>query len=502
MAAVDLSRVSKIVGYEFGTFTQDITPNLPQRIVILGEANTANQATLETTKKEITSAKQAGELYGYGSPIYLAMRILRPYQGGGVNSIPTLVIPQEVPVGATSKTIEVTPTGVATGNGTHTLVVAGREGLEGTFYDINIVTGDTAALISAKIEDAINNVLGCPMSATSTSTEAILESKWKGLTANDLTVTVNTNGKDLGITYAVVSTQSGSGTPSITDALAQFGNEWITIVVNTYGLTSTNINNALEAFNGNPNDKTGRYASTITKPFIALTGSVSENSSSFTDTKKEELTLAICPAPLSSGLQFEAAANMAVLFANVANNTPHLDVSGSFYPDMPTPLAIGVMAQSTDRDLIVKKGCSTVDLESGKYKVVDFVTTYHPIGEEPPQFRWCRNLNIDFNVRYGYYLLELSNVVDHAIANDNDIVSAQKVVKPKQWKQVLFKYSENLATRALIVDAEFMQKSIQVNLSTTNPDRLEVLFKYKRSGYARIVSTTAQAGFNFGTLNV
>ena len=81
-------------------------------------------------------------------------------------------------------------------------------------------------------------------------------------------------------------------------------------------------------------------------------------------------------------------------------------------------------------------------------------------------------------------------------------MSAQKVVKPKQWKQVLFKYSENLANRALIVDAEFMQKSIQVNLSTTNPDRLEVLFKYKRSGYARIVSTTAQAGFNFGTLNV
>ena len=45
-----------------------------------------------------------------------------------------------------------------------------------------------------------------------------------------------------------------------------------------------------------------------------------------------------------------------------------------------------------------------------------------------------------------------------------------------------------------------MQKSITVGLSTLNPDRLETFFKYKRTGVARISSTTAQAGFNFGTI--
>ncbi len=92
-------------------------------------------------------------------------------------------------------------------------------------------------------------------------------------------------------------------------------------------------------------------------------------------------------------------------------------------------------------------------------------------------------------------------MVDHTIADDNDTVSAGNVVKPKMWKQVLNAMAEDLGNRALIVDVPFMQDSIIVNLSSSNPDRLETFFKYKRSGFVRVASTTAQAGFNFGTLN-
>lgn len=501
--AVGAERVSKIVGYKIvkGDFRQ-VTPNLPQRIAILGEANNAEQGSLSLTPVEITSAQQAGQLYGFGSPIYHIMRILRPPTGDVIGGIPTVVYPQAEAAGATAKVLEVTPTGVATGNGTHTVMIAGRAGQEGVFYDINIETGDTTADITAKIEDAVNNVLGSPVSATSTDYEATLTSKWKGLTADDISVTVDTNDNDLGITYSVVSTQSGSGTPSIAAALALFANDWNTIVVNTYG-TVTSILDALEAFNGipDPSTPTGRYTGIIMKPFIALTGSTADDPTGITDTRLNDVTIAICPAPGSAGLPFEAAANMARLFARQAQDTPHLDVSGKAYPDMPTPTSIGSMASYENRDAFVKKGCSTVDLVAGQYQVQDFVTTYHPLGETPPQFRYCRNLMLDFNVRFGYYVLELIHVVDHAIANDDDTVSASKIVKPKMWKQVLDKYAEDLVTRGLIVDVTFMQDSIEVNISTTNPDRLETFFRYKRSGFTRIASTTAEAGFNFGTVN-
>lgn len=501
--AVDNSRVSRVVGYQItkGNFNT-VTPNLPQSIVILAEANEANQTALSLTPTPITSAQQAGQLYGYGSPIYSICRILFPYSGSGVGGVPVTVYPQAKAIGSTTKIIEITPIGTATANGTHTLTIAGREGLDGTFYDININVGDTPTIIGGKIQDTINGVLGSPVTALETGYNVFCTSKWSGLTADLLTISIDTGLTSLGITYNIVSTQSASGTPSVAPALALFGNIWNTIVINSYS-ENTSVMTALEQFNGIPLDTnpTGRYASIIMKPFIALTGSVSENPSSITDARLNDVTIAICPAPLSTGFPFEAAANMAVLFATVSQNTPHLDVEGKPYPDMPTPSTIGAMSDYNTRDSIVKKGCSTVDLESGQYVIQDFVTTYHPIGENPPQFRYCRNLMLDFNVRFSYYLLEQINVVNHAIAADTDTVSVGNVIKPKQWIQLLQGLAEDLSSRALIVDTAFMQSSITVNIGTSNPDRLETFFRYKRSGTVRIASTTAQAGFNFGTLN-
>lgn len=503
--AVGSERISRIIGYKLtkGNFSET-SPNLPQRVAILAEANTANQSGLDTTPIEITSAQRAGELFGFGSPAYHILRILRPLSGGGIGGIPTVVYPQAEAVGATAKILEVVATGTATGNGTHTLKIAGRGGLDGQFYDININSGDTASEIHAKIEDAINAVLGSPVTAASTDYEATLTTKWKGLTAQDVSVTVDTNDNDLGITYAVNQTQAASGTPSIAAALAAFGNNWNTIVINSYG-TVTSIMDALEAYNGipDPSNPTGRFAAIIMKPFIAITGTTADDPSSITDARLNNVTIALAPAPASSGLPLEAAANMCVLFARKEQDTPNLDVCGMSYPDMPVPEDgdIGSMASYENRDLFVKKGCSTVDLVAGVYQVQDFVTTYHKVGELPPQYRYARNLMLDFNIRFGYLLLEAENVLDHSISNDGDVVSATNVVKPKQWKGILFSFADDLANRALIADAEFMKESIIVNISSVNPDRFETFFRYKRSGVARISSTTAEAGFNFGTNN-
>lgn len=500
--AVSLDRISRIVGYKItkGNF-QESSPNLPQRIAVLCEANDANQASLILTPQQITSAQQAAQLFGDGSPAHVIARILFPFSGDGVGGIPVYVYPQAKAVGATYKVIKVQATGVATANTTHYLSIAGREGMDAQFYAINIVTGDTTATIASKIQDAVNKVYGCPVTALADSYEAILTSNWSGLTANAITVTVDTGLNAAGITYTTTYPQAGSGTPSIAAALALFANDWNTIVINSYATEATTLT-ALEQFNGiaDPTTPTGRYTGIIMKPFIAITGSTADDPSSITDLKLNEMTNAIAPAPGSSGLAMEAAANMALLFAIQAQDSPQLDVAGQSYPDMPTPTSIGSMADYATRDTIVKKGCSTVNLVAGTYQVQDFVTTYHPLGENPPQFKYCRNLNLDWNVRYGYYLLELINVVDHAIVNDDDTVVADKIIKPKIWKAVLDEYANDLSLRGLIVQPAFMQASITVSLSTSNPDRLETFFRYKRSGFTRIASTTAQAGFNFGTL--
>lgn len=500
--AVTLDRVSRIVGYKLttGNFNKT-TPNLPQRIAILAEANAANQSGLDTDPYQLVTAADAGNKYGWGSPIHMIARILLPKSGGGVAGIPVYVYPQAVAGSATTKQIEITPSGVATGNGTHTVVIAGRPGIDGEYYTFNIVEGDTAADITAKISDAVNNVLSSPLTGSDTDYVAALETKWAGLTANDISVTVDKGITDLGIDYTIDVVQSGSGTPSIAAALNKFQNNWNTLVVNSYGAVSS-IMSALENFNGipDPTTPTGRFVGIVMKPFVALTGSVLDDPTSITDGRSSQVTIAICPAPLSAGHPMEAAANMCVLQAVTAQNNPHLDVAGNSYPDMPTPDAIGSMSDYNYRDVFVKKGCSTVNLQSEKYLVEDFVTTYHPLGENPPQFRYVRNLILDFNVRFGYYLLEQINVVDHVIAADADVVTATKVIKPKQWIQIVSDYAVDLAKRALITQPEFTQASLEVDLSATNPDRLETFFRYKRTGTVRVASTTAEAGFNFGVL--
>lgn len=499
--AVGLELISQVVGYKIGKFSSNNTSNLPQRIAILAEANTANQGDLSTDPFEFTSAKQVGDLLGYGSAAYMAARILRPVSGSGVGGIPTVIYPQAEAAGATAKEFEIVPVGTATANATHTLRIAGRTGLDGVFYTYNVAIGDTAAEITDKIADAANAVLGCPFSAASTTYEAVLTSKWKGLTAQDLTLEIEVNGVDAGISYSITETQAGTGTPSIAASLAQFDNEWNTVVVNTYG-TNTNIMDALEAFNGipDPNTPTGRYASIIMKPFFAFTGSVAEDPSSITDSRSLDVTIVICSAPLSLGHPLEAAANAAALYAPQAQNTPHLDISSRYYPDMPTPAAIGAMSEYLNRDAIVKKGCSTVELVAGRYRMADFVTTYHPDGETPPQFRYVRNLTIDWNIRYAYYLLEQINVIGKTITTDAAVISVAGVIKPIQWKQIIRQLAVDLETKGLIADSAFMQDSIVVGISTVNPDRLETFFRYKRSGFTRIASTTGEAGFNLGTI--
>lgn len=501
--AVGLDRLSRVLGYKIkrGSFATS-SPNLPKTIVILGEANHANQSGLSTSPIQITSAKQAGDLFGYGSPIHIVMRILRPYSGDGVGGIPTIVIPQAEAGGSVAKAMTISPSGVATKGGTHYVKIAGRNSIDGVSYAINIAQGDHASDITVKIANAVNAVLASPMSATSTPYLSTLTAKWNGLTSQDLTVQVDTGDDTLGLTYVVAQTVAGSGTPNIGSALSAIGNNWYTDLINTYGTVST-IMDALEAFNGNPNPSTptGRYGGTVFKPLIAYTGSVADDPSSITDTRKLELTITVCTAPNSLGLPMEAAANWCLVFAPISQNTPQLDANGQFLPDMPTPTSIGSMADYNNRDAFVKKGCSTVDLVAGKYQIQDFVTTYHPDGEVPAQYRYCRNLNLDWNVRYGYYLKEIVNVLDHVIAGDDDTVSASNVVKPKQWKAVLDSYAEDLVDRALITDAGFMQDSIQVTVSSTNPDRFETFFRYKRTGIARISATTAEAGFNFGSSN-
>ena len=84
---------------------------------------------------------------------------------------------------------------------------------------------------------------------------------------------------------------------------------------------------------------------------------------------------------------------------------------------------------------------------------------------------------------------------DKTLIRDEQAVDVDGCVKPKEWKAVTYDMFEDLASKGLINEPEFSKSSVKVLISRTNPNRFETAFKYKRTGIARIESTTASAGF-------
>jgi phage tail sheath gpL-like len=318
-----------------------------------------------------------------------------------------------------------------------------------------------------------------------------------------LNIEVDALGDLAGLTYAVVDA-AGAGLPTIAAALANLGDEWSTLLINGIGSDST-ILDSLEAFNGNPNDKTGRYDPTIFIPFVAYFGDNSVDTlaeaTAITDARKDEVTNKLSPAPASTAFSFEAPANEVFIYGKLAQDEPQSDPIYKLYPDMPAAEDIGEFADTSKRDQIVKVGCSTVKINSSKYQIVDAVTTYHPV-EEPATatlFRWVRDLvGIDWNIKYSYALLEEIFVIGKTIIPSGVTTSAANTISPERWKAQINGLADDLQDRALIAGAAFMKASIQVQIGESNPNRFETTFKAQRTGTARVLATTNQTLFKFG----
>lgn len=494
--AVDPTRVSSVIGYALDKGFEGVTGGfLPQRIAIIAEANTANQSGLKT-KLEFTSAAEVAVECGSGSPAHLAAKRIRgnTLDVGGVS---TVVYPLPESGSGVAQVYSITITGTASKASTQYVIVAGK------YYSYTPLPTDTGDEILGKIKDAINADVDAPVTAGVVATSALpVTSKWAGITSGD--IVIEFAGEAVGLTPAVAETTPGAGEVLPADALALFGSEWNTIVINCLGSTSTVLND-YELFNGNSTDKTGRYNSESWKPCVVITGTVEDdkdNLIAITTGRKNEQTNIIMPAPLSLSMPLEIAAVTAGIYAPRVQRDPKADILDvrliGIVP--PQDLEEGDMDVYNNRDLIVKAGCCTTDLRDGDYFVKDFVTTYHPDGEDPPQFRYVRNLaGIDFNTAYRILFLDETFIKGFTILPDSSTSNDPDIIKPKDGKSIMInKLIVPFANSGIFADEAYSIENIQVEIDGTNPDRLNFRIPYKRSGFARVISTNAIANFYLG----
>lgn len=489
-SAVDASAVARVVGIK--TAFKDLRGGgilfLPQRIALVGQGNTA--ATYDTDKFQITSASQAGNRYGFGSPIHLAAQQLLPVNGDGVGTIPVTVYPLEDDGSGVAASGDITPTADQTEAGAYIVRVNNIDSEE-----FVIAAGDDVADITAAMTEAINAVLSMPVIATDNSTDVGLAAKWAGESSNGLVVEVAT--PDTGAaSFAITQPTGGLVNPDVQSALDQVGNVWETMFLNCMNYDDETALDAFSTFGE------GRWGALTRKPMVSFVGNTEAavaDAISVSDTRKTDRTNAQLVAPGSDDLPFVVAARQLARIAPVANNNPPRDY-GSQQATGLTPGTDGEQWTYSQRDQAVKGGSSTVEVKDGVVNLSDIVTFYHPTGEALPAYRYVCDIVKLQNIIFNLDLIFATPEWDGAPLIPDDQPTINRSAKqPKAAKAAVSAMIDSLALNAILSNPEAAKEATQAAINDQNPKRLDLTTTVQLSGNTNILSADLNFGFFFGT---
>ena len=491
MVAVAESAVSRVVGIETNFVNlRGGRRFLPMRIPVFGQGSTASQASYSTDKIIVTSAKFVGDNYGYGSPLHLAVNELLPQNGGGVGIIPVTIFQLNYDGSAVTAYGSITPIGAQNTAQTYQVKIGNILSKQFTLAVSATVADAVAAIVTA-----VNSVINMPVIAVDTaSTSVTLNAKWGGASSNGIAVEVL--GTEDGIVFTSVATANGATNPDITAALAQVGNIWETLVLNCLDIADTTTLDLYRDF------FEPRWGPTVKKPAMVFTGTTEADQPTAIVTpeaRKAERINAQLVAPGSDNLPFVVAASQLVNIAVIANNNPPVDYAGQ----SASSLIPGTDAEQWDyikREAAVVGGSSTIEVVDNVIEMSDTVTFYHPTGEDPPAYRFVNDVIKVWQSLFNLALIfEADTWKGAPLIPDNQPTVNPLAKKPKDAVTAIGAMLDSLALEAIVADPEIAKKTIQANISSTNPRRLDVSFTYQISGNTGIISITSNWGFFFGT---
>lgn len=491
--AVDASAVARVLGIQ--TIYKNLRGGnitfLPQRIAVIGQGSTAS--TYSTTKAQVTSAYQVGVTYGFGSPLHLAALQLLPANGDGVGSIPVTVYPLDDDGSGVAAAGDITPSGAQTEAASY---VVKANNISSEAFVISV--GDTVATIVTAMTAAINASLNMPITATDSTTTVDITSKWAGVSANDIVLEV-VGSTTAGTSFAITQPTGGLVNPSITDALAQVGNVWETMILNCLDIADTTTLTEYATFGE------GRWGALVKKPCVVFTGNTAATVALATvvsDARKTDRTNAQLVAPGSNDLPLVVAAAQLARIAVVANNNPPVDYGSQDAPYL-TPGTDGEQWTYADRDAAVKAGSSTIEVKDGVINISDVVTFYHPTGDPVPAYRYVVDIVKLQNIIFNLDLIFNTSAWDGApLIPDDQATANRSAKKPKMAVAAVAAMIDSLGLEAIISDPTTAKASIQAEIDSQNAKRLNLVVTVQLSGNTNIKSIDLEFGFYFGTQTI
>jgi phage tail sheath gpL-like len=329
---------------------------------------------------------------------------------------------------------------------------------------------------------------------TVAATKLNLTSKWNGESANSLKIVLE--GDLYGVTFSFTQPTGGAGNPSISGALAQFGDVWYSLVLNALNSADATALDAL-ASHGE-----GRWGDLVHKPYVSFLGTHRADAVdciAVTGTRRTDRVNSLIPNPGSNDLPFLSAARALARVAKLANNNPACDYGGQKLTGR-TPGPDASQWDYATRDLAVKNGCSTVEVKDGVLTLSDVVTMYRPAGEEPPAYRYVCDIvklqQVIFNLAL---IFEGEGWNGAPLIPDDQPVANSAARKPKDAIAAANAMIDSLGLAAIIADPKSAKKKTRAQINSQNPKRLDLFVTVQLSGNTNVKSITLGFGFYFGT---
>ncbi|PNK92712.1 phage tail sheath subtilisin-like domain-containing protein [Serratia odorifera] len=432
--------------------------------VLAGTSIKPNTLTL------MSSGDLAGSLAGRGSQLARMVAAYRKVDPFG--ELWAIAVPE--PAGAAAKAT-LTVTGTATASGTVALYIGN------VLVQAAVANGDDAAAVAASITSAITAGLELPVTAAAAEGVITLSARHKGLTGNDIPLTLNYRGAaggevlPAGINVALVPMAGGTGSPDLSGAIAAMGDELADYIGLPFNDAASIAAIAMEM-----NDSTGRwsyarqlYGHAYSVKFGDLSSLVTFgdalNIQHITVTGHEE-TSQTAADELTA---LHTARNAVFIRIDPARPTQTGELNGAL-PPVPGQRFILPEQQS-----LLSHGIATAYTENGVVRVQRAITTYqkNAYGVKDNSYLDSETLHTS-----AYVLRRLKSVITskygrHKLANDGTRFGpGQAIVTPAVIRGELCATYLQMEREGIVENAELFKKYLIVERNATNPSRLDVLF--------------------------
>jgi len=368
----------------------------------------------------------------------------------------------------------VTITGAATEAGMLNLYIAGAR------VRAVVASGAAPAVVATALAAAVN-AAGLSVTAAAVAGVVTLTCKWSGDSGNDIALQLNRLGRNngeatpAGLVVALSAMATGAGSPDVAEALASLGDEPFEFICSPWTDATS-----LDAWKGFMDDTSGRWSwekQLYGHVYAAKRGTLGQLVA-FGVTRNDQHALVHgfevgCPDPFWRVAAAFAARTAVFISADPARPTQTGELTGI------TPAPAGDRFTLTERQSLLTHGVATAYYGGGAVRIERGITTYQLNAFNQPDDSYLDSETLH---QSAYVITYLKSVITskygrHKLANDGTrFGSGQAIVTPNVIRGEMIATYYALERLGIVENADAFAENLIVERSSTNPNRLNVLY--------------------------